>query len=316
MCAREFLDLPFASYWSLENSSPAVTAFLNAPRENGGIKNSAGKMKASGKNTGIIFDRIILEELYHKLNRRKFVHPDPLEFLYGYPDVEDREIVALIASSLAYGRVVQILRSVKRVLTLIEEPRRFVESESFGTMEKKFRNFKHRFTSGKDIAMLLHGVKGVISRYGSLEKCFLSGFSENDETICPALKSFVDEIKKGYGGKSCILADPALGSACKRLNLFLRWMVRKDDVDPGGWDNVPASKLLIPLDTHMHNISIRLGITRRKQANMVTALEITGAFRKICPDDPVRYDFCLTRYGIRSELSTDIFGGRPGKCPP
>ncbi|MCD6487215.1 MAG: TIGR02757 family protein, partial [Syntrophobacterales bacterium] len=106
-----------------------------------------------------------------------------------------------------------------------------------------------------------------------------------------------------YRGNS-LLPSPAKGSACKRLNLFLRWMVRHDDVDPGGWDDISSSKLIIPLDTHMHRICLALGITKRKQADMKTALEITRSFQVMAPHDPVRYDFALTRLGIRKD--TDI----------
>ncbi|MFC1474950.1 TIGR02757 family protein, partial [bacterium] len=109
---------------------------------------------------------------------------------------------------------------------------------------------------------------------------------------------FVDEIMRG-GNRSCYLTPaPRRGSACKRMNLFLRWMVRRDDVDPGPWTDVPASKLVVPLDTHMHRISSGMGLTSRKQADLKTAIEITDAFRAISPEDPVRYDFALTRLGI------------------
>ncbi|MBW2650885.1 MAG: DUF2400 family protein, partial [Deltaproteobacteria bacterium] len=98
---------------------------------------------------------------------------------------------------------------------------------------------------------------------------------------------------------------------------FLRWMVRRDDVDPGGWDDIPPSKLVIPLDTHMHRICLALGITKRKQANMKTALEITRSFQVIAPHDPVRYDFALTRLGIRKDTDItsflDEFGRNTGK---
>jgi len=262
----------------------------------------------AGYKEKITFDRLILEDLYENLNRRKFVHPDPLEFLYDYPDVRDREIVALVASTLAYGRVNQILRSVGKILALLGSPTRFVQTESVESMTETFASFKHRFTTGRDMALLLYSLKGILKEYGSLENCFVSGFKEDDETIIPALEKFVNKmVALGCGNGSGVIADPGKGSACKRLNLFLRWMVRNDDVDPGGWTSIPPSKLIIPLDTHMHNISRMLGITTRKQANMQTALEITEAFKSICPDDPVKYDFCLTRYGIRDDLSTDIF---------
>ena len=101
--------------------------------------------------------------------------------------------------------------------------------------------------------------------------------------------------------------SPERGSACKRINLFLRWMVRKDRVDPGGWDKVPRSMLIIPLDTHMYHICTGLNMTCRKSADMTTAVEITEAFRKIAPEDPVRYDFSLTRLGIRKDADPDSF---------
>ncbi|MBW2226086.1 MAG: DUF2400 family protein, partial [Deltaproteobacteria bacterium] len=99
-----------------------------------------------------------------------------------------------------------------------------------------------------------------------------------------------------------LVALPEKGSACKRMNLFLRWMVRKDRVDPGGWADVPLSKLIVPLDTHMHKISLQLGFTSKKQANMHAALEITDGFKNFVPDDPVKYDFSLTRFGIREGM--------------
>jgi uncharacterized protein (TIGR02757 family) len=90
------------------------------------------------------------------------------------------------------------------------------------------------------------------------------------------------------------------------MNLFLRWMVRKDKVDPGGWQDVPWSKLIVPLDTHMHKISLKLGLTTKKHPNMRTALEITSSFKQLNPDDPVKYDFVLTRLGIRDDMDMDL----------
>lgn len=248
-------------------------------------------------------NRTALDKLYLKYNRREFVHPDPLEFLYNYKNKKDREIVGMIASSLAYGRVQQILKSVSIVLEKIgPSPFEFVTKSSDKKITDTFTNFKHRFHTCKDISALLIGIKKTIKKYGSLEKCFLFGMKGNDRTIEPALGFFVKEISCGSG--SCILSLPEKGSACKRLNLFLRWMIRSDNVDPGGWDNVPASKLIVPLDTHMHKIALNLGLTLRKQANMKTAIEITEGFGKISPKDPVKYDFSLTRFGIRSDMDT------------
>lgn len=246
--------------------------------------------------------------LYRRYHRRELVHPDPLEFLYDYPDLADREIVGLIASSLAYGNVRQILKSVSSALDRMGSPNRFVSDSSKELLVETFRTFKHRFTTGEELAGMLYGVKKVLERYGSLEACFTAGLAREHDTVIPALSSFVNELSSVFDGRPrSLLPSPDRGSACKRLNLFLRWMVRRDEIDPGGWDDVPASKLIVPLDVHMHRISLQLGLTKRKQANLKAALEITAAFRALEPDDPVRYDFCLTRLGIRDDLNPDEF---------
>lgn len=255
-----------------------------------------------------------LDELYHFCNSRQWVHPDPLEFLYDYPALEDREVVGLVASSLAYGRVTQILKSVASVLKeLGPSPSAFLQSASDRSLYEMFGDFRHRFTSGEEIALMLIGMKRVIRQYGSLGTCFSDKYSEADETVIPGLTSFVDELTHPFEGRTnSLLPLPQKGSACKRLNLFLRWMVREDGVDPGGWDMVPPSKLIIPLDTHMHRVSIQLKFTRNRCANMKTALEITRTFRKLDPDDPIRYDFALTRLGIRKDEDLSGFLDRCG----
>jgi len=246
-----------------------------------------------------------LDRLYSRYNKRRFVHPDPLEFLYDYPDTRDREIVGLVASSLAYGKVAQILKSVNAVLRLLtDRPSIFLESCNQKTLLALFRGFRHRFTTGEDIAALLSGVKEVIREYGSLEECMARGVGE--PTIISALSSFVQSIRiRGQRVPPFLLPDPGDGSACKRPFLYLRWMVRSDDVDPGGWKRIDPSTLIIPLDTHMYSISRKLGITTRKQADLKTAQEVTAFFRKLSPHDPVKYDFVLTRFGIRDDMDKD-----------
>jgi len=247
------------------------------------------------------FSKDILERLYEKYNRREFAHPDPIEFLYRYDDLSDREIVALIASSLAYGRVLQIIKSVSKVLNrMTDSPSTFLQTTSEEKICERFSDFQHRFTTCSDLGLLLISMKRVIAQYGSLGQSFLSGVKKDDPTILPALTSFV-RILNGKD-RLKLIPPPDKGSACKRLNLFLRWMVRKDQIDPGGWNHVPASKLIVPLDTHMHRIGLTYGLTKHKQANIRTALEITEAFSHFSPDDPVKYDFTLTRFGIRDDL--------------
>jgi uncharacterized protein (TIGR02757 family) len=251
-----------------------------------------------------------LASLYRRYNRREFVHPDPLELVYEYSAPEDQEIAGLVSACLAYGRVAQILVSVGRVLDLMGDarsggtrgsPHSFLGRATDHEVRDLFRSFKHRFTTGSEIAALLIGVKRTIVEFGSLEALFATGLKMQDETVLPALALFVERLRISAGGPSAcptLLSSPVDGSACKRLNLYLRWMVRRDKVDPGPWGKVPRSKLIVPLDTHMFRIARALGLTRRRQANLKTAVEITQAFARHSPRDPVRYDFCLTRLGI------------------
>jgi uncharacterized protein (TIGR02757 family) len=253
--------------------------------------------------------RTKLDKLYAQYNRPELIHPDPLEFLGCYDDVGDREIAGLVAATLAYGKVAQILKSVRIVLDGMKPtPYAFLRKSSRKQISNVFKDFKHRFTTGADLTNFLLGAKNAIKQYGSLNACFLNGYSERHDTVQPALASFVNALKKG-GGETNLLSDPEKGSACKRLHLFLRWMVRKDDVDPGGWKGIPRSKLIVPLDTHMHKIGLGFKMTKRRQGSLRTAMEITEAFARICPDDPVKYDFALTRFGIRDDMKMEeMFG--------
>lgn len=246
-----------------------------------------------------------LEQYYKKYNRQKYIHPDPLEFLYHYKDNKDIEIVAIIASSLAFGRVDQILKSISSVLDIMgDSPFSYLQVNSFSAIKKDFKGFVYRFVRDKEIVSLLTALKTLLTDYRSLEDCFSAGVSEQDETIFNGLVAFEKAIRnRADGSPGYLFADPSKGSGCKRMNLCLRWLVRKDSVDTGIWKTVSPSKLIIPVDTHMHKIAQKLNLTKRKQPNMKTALEITRGFAAISPDDPVKYDFSLTRFGIRNELS-------------
>lgn len=255
--------------------------------------------------TAIKINKNAFEELYKKYNRKEFISPDPLQFLWEYSDRSDREIVGLVASALAYGRVAQILKSIESILKFIGKPSLFVKNVSLTDMRKIFKTFKHRFNTGDDIAGMLFNSGKAIEKHGSLEDCFFYALKRANYQMIPAMALFVKELSLHKSVcRHNLLPSPSRGSACKRLNLFLRWMVRNDKVDPGVWRKIPASMLIIPLDTHMDNICRTLGITRRKQANMKTAIEITDFFKDINAEDPVKYDFSLTRLGIidRSEF--------------
>lgn len=249
-----------------------------------------------------------LEALYARLNRREFVDPDPLMYLYSYDGVRDREIVGLIAACLAYGRVPQILKSVSRVLDVMgESPLVYLRDTCEKTIRVHFQDFVHRFAKGPQLAALLVGIKHVIDDYGSLNACLLDGVSKTDETMAPGLTAFSRKIIAASPtgcGPGHLMPCPEKGSACKRLHLYLRWMVRQDAVDPGGWRGISPAALIVPLDVHMFRMARQLGLTCRNQANLRTAMEITDGFRKWSPVDPVRYDFVLTRFGIRKDLAS------------
>ena len=246
----------------------------------------------------------LLEEVYGVYHRPEYIHPDPLEFPRMFDDPLDREIAALVSSSLAYGNVRAIRSSLSAVFCRMgSSPRRFVEFSSRGGLEGAFSGFRHRFTGDAELVDFLWALGRVVEGFGSLKACFLEGFNPADPDVFSALGAFTSKIAAFMrAGKNSLLPCPGSPSACKRLNLFLRWMVRHDEIDPGGWPEVPKSSLVVPLDVHMHAIGLRLGLIRRRSADRKAALEMTDALRNIDPNDPVRFDFSLTRIGMRRLL--------------
>lgn len=245
--------------------------------------------------------RPIFERLYADYNKRVWVSPDPLQFLYDYDEAADREVVGLIASSLAYGRVAQILKDVGKVLSVLgPHPADCLSHVDRSGLTASLCGFVHRFTDCGCMVDFLCSIRNALEKHGSLENLFLAGCGGDTRD---AMERFVAELTNGEG--TFLLPLPSRGSACKRLALFLRWMVRCDDVDPGGWDKISPSALFVPLDTHMFNICSTLGLCTRKSADGRAAAEITEAFRDVCPEDPVKYDFALTRFGIRNDMTVE-----------
>jgi uncharacterized protein (TIGR02757 family) len=249
----------------------------------------------------------VLERLYARYNRREYVASDPLCFVYNYPGRADMEIVALLCACLAYGRVSQIQSSLADLLARMG-PSPFDFTASFdGRKGRLLASFKHRFTNGSDIAGLLTALKHALQNYGSIERLFSSCLRPQEPDVTAALSRFRRELLSGMNsgnrrrvtrGLYYLLCDTADGSACKRLNLFLRWMVRKDEVDPGLWKSVDRAKLIVPVDTHMSRLCRILGLYDRKTVSLEADVEITRSFARIVPGDPVKYDFALSRIGI------------------
>nr|QGT50894.1 TIGR02757 family protein [uncultured Elusimicrobia bacterium] len=246
---------------------------------------------------------LFLERIYALYTRPELISPDPLEFLSRYTNPADRELAALLAACFAYGNVKQIIKNINGIFAKMPRgPHAFITQTPHAKIKKIFVGFRYRFTGEEELCALLAALRRVIKEHGSLENCFLCYYKEENETVLPALRAFARELREGADLHS-LIPDPDKNSALKRLNLFLRWMVRQDAVDPGGWTRVSPAKLIVPVDVHMHRIARKLGLTKRNAADITTALEISRAFKKCCPHDPIKYDFCLTRFGIRDDMN-------------
>jgi uncharacterized protein (TIGR02757 family) len=256
------------------------------------------------QQTGI---KDVLEKLYLKYNQRSLIKPDPLQFLYKHSNPADREIAGFLSAVLAYGRVEQIQNSLTRLFKLMgQSPYAYVIDFS-RTDRRKLQEFKHRFTTGDDISDLLELLKEVLEESGSIENYFLLGYRKTDDNIVPALSNFCDSLLERFAarhkgqtsrGIKYLLASPSAGSACKRLNLYLRWMVRDDQVDAGLWKSVDKARLIVPVDVHIGRLCRILGFYDSKSVSMKIALKIANRFAQIEPSDPVKYDFALSRIGI------------------
>ncbi|MEP7124737.1 MAG: TIGR02757 family protein [Byssovorax sp.] len=227
---------------------------------------------------------------------------DPVEFVHRYSGADDRELVALIASSLAFGNVKALRAKIDDALTRLG-PEIATIADDPAEVARRLRGWKHRVYRDEHLTGLLVGARRVQRRSGSLGQALAAELQRTGD-LRLALSAWAAAIRREGGlwgesrGAGHILADPAKGSAVKRLMLLLRWMIRPaDGVDLGLWD-IPTSRLLIPVDTHIHKLSKNLGLTRRNDVSWRTAEEITAALRRLDPDDPVKYDFSLCHLGM------------------
>jgi uncharacterized protein (TIGR02757 family) len=229
---------------------------------------------------------------------------DPIEFVHRYDRPHDRELVALLASSLAFGNVKALRAKIGEALGRIG-PDVALAADDPAKLRAALRGFKHRLFLGEDVARLLAGARRVQREHGSLGEALAKALSTEGD-LRAALIAWTAAIRREGGldrptkrrGPAHILSDPSKGSAVKRLLLLLRWMARPaDGVDLGAWP-IPASALLIPVDTHIHKLSRNLGFTSRRDVSWRTAAEITAHLRRFDPEDPVKYDFSLCHMGM------------------
>lgn len=237
-----------------------------------------------------------LDHLYYKY-KSKYSSKDPVWNLHEFSEAKDIEIAGFITSCYAYGQVDQINIFISKFLNNIDHKVHEFTSNYSEQKDKKFLNgLYYRFNSEDDLSLLINNIGKAIRNYGSLQELFLTQYKETDKNIINALTFFSSKLNEQGNEKSNFRYLVPLvenKSACKRLNLFLRWMVRKDEIDTGIWEKIDKSKLLMPVDTHIYRISRKLKLVKRKSCDMKFALDLTCKLRKFDPEDPVKYDFAL-----------------------
>ena len=240
--------------------------------------------------------RDLLENLYEAYNDIQKAREDPVRFLHDFEDLNAREFVGIIAASLAFGRVSQIIASVGNVVSMLgDDPVDYVMRASLESLVAKLYGFKHRWVSGKEVGGLLYACKKLLAKYGSFQALYEACKRAGKDPLVDFALSIRSE---SFCDISALIPDASKSSPCKRLRLFLKWMVRKDNVDPGGWMVESPSNLLVPLDVHMWRIGKSLGWIKRQTPDLKAAVELTEAFKSIRPDDPLRYDFALSHVGM------------------
>lgn len=248
-----------------------------------------------------------LDHHYKAFDRTK-LEPDPLQFLHMFKDKRDIEVVGLLASIFAYGNVKQIENTLKKLIIILDgNPYLFVKNFSIRSDSNKLLGIRHRFYSEDDILKLFVVLNKEIQKHKSIKQIFLEGYNISDINVKNGisnfsnhfLNSFLESFGEISSGIKFMFPLPEKGSACKRINLFLRWMVRKDELDFGFWNYIPTNKLIIPVDTHIAKISKSLNLTKRKNVSWKMAEEITQNLKKYDCLDPVKYDFAICHIGIR-----------------
>jgi len=243
------------------------------------------------------------------------IEPDPLQLVLRFEDPLDQEVAGLIAAAFAYGRAETIVANIGVVLArMTPSPYHYLQSFDEKEATRRFAGFAHRFHKTKELVAFLARIAAAIKEHGSLGALFRKCYDEKDKDVGPSLERFVralrtiqspspatwERVAEGRvrAALQYLLTSPTDGSACKRMNLYLRWMVRRTSPDLGLWTFVDPAKLVVPLDTHVHRIATFLGLNDRKTADWKAARALTDRLAHFDRADPVRYDFALCRLGI------------------
>jgi uncharacterized protein (TIGR02757 family) len=269
--------------------------------------------------------RARLNQLYADFNHPESAF-DPVQVVRRYDRLDDREIIAFIAAGLAFGRVASVVASIEAVCAVLgPSPAAAVRRFDPVRDGAALLPLVHRWIKGRDLVALLWMLRQMLDEAGSLEAYFARGWTEGAADVSDALESFSTrarsiDLKPAYGrvpkapGVYFFFSRPSSGGACKRLNLFLRWMVRQDGVDLGGWQTPLASQLVIPLDTHTIRAGRCLRLTKRVSPGWKMAADITASLRAMDAADPVRYDFALCHLSMMGACGYKT-KQRDSQCP-
>ena len=244
--------------------------------------------------------------MYVQFNHPGFIKDDPICIPHAFAIKQDIEIAGFFAAVLAWGQRKTIINNCRKLMNWMgDEPYQFILHHSERELVP-FASFCHRTFNGTDTLYFIHFLRHVYQQHHSLEEVFIQEMKAGDTTVESGLIGFSREFISlpdfpGRTGKH--IASPDKKSACKRLNMYLRWMVRKDEkgVDFGIWNRIKPSQLVCPLDVHVEKVARRLGLIQRKQNDWHTAMELTELLRNLDPNDPVKYDFALFGIGLEEK---------------
>lgn len=267
----------------------------------------------------------VLDDLYATFNYPDSA-TDPIQIVRRYRASDDREVVGFCGAALAFGRVAGVIQSIERLLAIMgPRPADYVRRFDPARDAPAFAGFVHRWSREADLVALVWILRQILDRSGSIESFFADGLDDDAPDVQQAIDRFSTralalDIRRAYGrvprrpGVCYFFPKASSGSGCKRLNLFLRWMVRHDALDLGVWTRVPASKLVVPLDTHVIRVGRCLRLTDRVSPGWPMARDITASLRRIDAADPVKYDFALCHLGMMNACGFNR-AQKDAQCP-
>jgi uncharacterized protein (TIGR02757 family) len=248
-----------------------------------------------------------LDRKVDQYNRPSFIKNDPVSIPHLFTSKQDIEIMGFWAAVLAWGQRVTIINKCNELISLMDNaPYDFIVNHSENDL-KKFLSFKHRTFNSTDTLYFIEFFKNFYSKNDSLESAFSRYLTPQSQDVEAALTGFQQlffSLEDAPDRTKKHISSPVRNSSCKRLNMFLRWMVRKDDcgVDFGIWENIKPSQLICPCDVHVERVARKLSLIKRPKPDWQTAVELTENLKQFDPEDPVKYDFALFGLGVEGEM--------------